>query len=533
MKSIKILSTWMLILIASLFCFGIVSGFDRPDMAFAISGLPICFGIVELLPRKRKGLSIKGINTDDLFKLHQLKVAQMFGKSLVEMEKEDLILTIPQGLGEIKAHNPKGITQSWKIEPIPDAIKQTMITASGSQPFMMNEAAADYFGGANGVFSPSVYGDILEGAAMVQTLPKLWSVQPFKDNELGGYLIYFIKSDPFGDGDPISEGAPNFARTAEGRAGQDLSFEMAKEHFDAQRYICHLPYSVEFQKILQGRLNLDTKVMEAFTEAAIYRDEYWGYHKWYLAMTAGTLEGEAFNLYTDAVIADVDGIKSCYVCFYNLTDGAIKCGDSTAYGAATSEVASGEDIFDLILYVIETMSGTTTAADEKRGYRYKWTPEYCVVPQKIANKLVRDYKDGTLTTVWVPQQDIPMYKDENNFLCRLSLGNKGIDVWVLPDEVMAQLAVANASTYVTTDSPTVSISPMFFGRYFGMAAYAPASPLLFFVDDGFEVVSRTIGQSSVSQLRRNQTKVHTMYQLKTEMLLNASQSFVVKVVEVE
>jgi hypothetical protein len=73
---------------------------------------------------------------------------------------------------------------------------------------------------------------------------------------------------------------------------------------------------------------------------------------------------------------------------------------------------------------------------------------------------------------------------------------------------------------------------MFFGRYMGMAAYAPASPLLFYVDDGYEVVSRAIGNGNVSQLRRNQTKVHTMYQLKTEMLLNASQSFVVKVVEV-
>jgi hypothetical protein len=36
----------------------------------------------------------------------------------------------------------------------------------------------------------------------------------------------------------------------------------------------------------------------------------------------------------------------------------------------------------------------------------------------------------------------------------------------------------------------------------------------------------------VSTLRRNQTKVHTMYQLKTEQLLNPSMSFVVMVVEV-
>jgi len=508
--------------------FGIVCA-QSPEMSLmaGIPAVPFMTGEV-FLSRKKKDQS-RGIGTDELFRLHQLQVAQAFGMSLSEMIDKDMVIHAPNSSSEIVTANKDGLRQAFKIEPIPEAIKQTLLTSSGTQAFMLNDAAAGYFGGSTGVFSPSVYGDILEGASMAATLPKLWGVQPFKENELAGDLIYFVKPDPYGDGDPTASGAPVFERTAEGRSGNDLGFEVRKSHFDAQRYICHLPYSVELQKVLAGRLGLDTKVMETFTEAAIYRDEYWGYHKWYLALTAGTLEGAAHAIYTDGVIADVDGKPQTYTAYYNLTNGAIKCGDNTAYGAATSNTASGADIFDLILFVIETMAGTKPAsALDGRNYRMRWTPEYVVVPQKIANKLIRDYKDGTLTTVWVAKQDIPMYKDETNFLCRLVLGNKGIDVWVLPDEVMTQLATANASTYRTTDSPVVSIAPMFFGRYFGMAAVCPASPLLFFVDDGFEV--KTVG--GVSTLRRNQTKVHTMYQLKTEQLLNPSMSFVVKVVEV-
>jgi hypothetical protein len=443
------------------------------------------------------------------------------------MIDKDMVIRTPNGLGEIKSNDTRGIRDAFKLEEIPEAIKQTLLTSSGTQKFYLNEAAADYFGGAGGVFSPAVYGDILEGAAIKSTIPKLWGLQPFKENDLAGYLIYFVKSDPYtGEAGATT---PVFARTAEARAGSDLSFQVKKEHFDAQRYIVHFPYSIELQKILSGRLSLETKVMESFTEAAIYRDEYWAYLKWYLAMTAGTLEGEAFNLYTDGTIAEVDGSPECYWAYYNLTDGAIKCGDSTVYGSATANTASGADIFDLLLFVIETMSGSKPDSTlDARSYRMQWVPEYVVVPQKIANKLIRDYKDGTLYTVWVAKQDIPMYKDEDNFLCRLNLGNKGVDVWVLPDAVMNQLPTA---TFVTTDSPTLSISPMYFGRYFGMAAFCPASPILFFVDDGFEVVSRTIGGQSVDTLSRNMTKVHTMFQLKTEMLLNASQSFIVKVVE--
>jgi hypothetical protein len=468
------------------------------------------------------------MNSKELLKVHQMLAHRQFGKSIDDMIKEDYMIRTPMSSSAIKSNDPKGLKQAFTIEAIPEEVKQAMLTSTGTMPYMLNEAAATYFGGADGVFSPSIYGSILEGASIKSLIPKLWGVQPFKENELGGYIVYFKKSDPYGDGDPITANYPNFARTAEGRAGYDLSFEAAKEHFDAQRYITHLPYSVELQKILSGRLGLEQKVMEAFTEAAIYQEEFYAFYNWYLALTAGTLEGEAFNLYRDGTLANVDSLPECYLCFYNLTNGAIKAGNSTAYGSATSEVASGEDIFDLIMYVIEVMAGTATAvgASSKRGYRYCWTPEYVVVPQSVANKLIRDYKDGTLTTVWVPQQDIPMYKDETNFLCRLNLGNKGIDVWVMPQPI-----ASNLPSMATTDSPTLTISPMFFGRYFGMGAVAPASPLLFYVDDGFEVVSRTIGNSNVSQLRRNQTKVHTMYQLKAEILLNASMSFIVKVVE--
>lgn len=474
------------------------------------------------IQKDRRG---NGINSQGLFNAHQLKVAQTFGISIAEMIKQDMIMYLPNGEGEIRLKTKDGLKQAFKIEAMPEAIKQTLLTSSGTQPFMLNEAAAAYFGGSTGVFAPSVYGSILEGASMKATIPKLWGMQPFKENELSGDLIYFAKPNPWGDGSPVTSNTPVFERKAEGRAGNDLEFEVKREHFDAQRYICHLPYSYELQKILAGRLGLDQKVMEAFTEAAIYRDEYWAYLKWYLALTAGTLEGSAFAIYRDAVIADVDGIPACYQAYYNLTNGAIKMGDSTAYGSATSHTASGADFFDLLLYVLETMNGASRASTA-RGFRLQWNPEYAVIPQTAANQLIRDYKDGTLTTVWVAKQDIPMYKDEDNFLCRLNLGNKGVDVWVLPDEILTRLALANASTFVTTDSPTHAIAPMFFGRYMGMAASAPASPLLFFMDEGYEAVTN----SGVVTVRRNGTKVHTMYQLKSEIPLNMSMSFVVKVI---
>jgi len=481
--------------------------------------------MIKFLERKRDHFSHR-INTDDLYKHEQLMVAQLFGKSLADMVDNDEVIKMDKN--GIQVHNPQGIKQVFKTEPIPDEVRQTLLTSSGTQPFMLNEAAAAYFGGASGVFNPSVYGEILEGTSMISTLPKLWGLQPFKPNELSGDLIYFKKSDPFGDGDPITTGTPVFARTAEGRAGKDLSFEIKKEHFDAQRYICHFPYSLELQRILEGRLGLDQKIMEHFIEAGIYGEEYWGYHKWYLALTTGKLEGVNNQLYLDGVIADVDGIPECYTAYYNLTNGAIKCGDSTAYGAATSNTASGADILDLFSFVIETMTGTKPASSlNARNYRLKYAPEYAVVPRKIANKLWRDYKDGVLTTVWVSKNDLPIYKGEAAFLCRVNVGNLMLDVWVLPDDVLSQLAIANASTYVTTDSPTSSISPMFFGRYFGMAAIAPATPRLFYVDDGYEAVT----YSGVVTLRRNQTKVHTMYQLRSEVPLNMSMSFVVKVVE--
>jgi len=478
---------------------------------------------------ERKNRRFGRVNTDLLFKHEQLMVAQMLGKSLADMKKDEDVIKIEKN--GIQIHNPKGIKQVFSIEKMPETVRQTLLTSSGTQPFMLNEAAADYFGGSTGVFNPSVYGEILEGISMISTIPKLWGLQPFKPGELSGDLIYFAKSDPYGDGDPISAGTPVFARTAEGRAGQDLSFEVKKEHFDAQRYICHFPYSMELQKVLEGRLGLNEKIMEHFVEAGIYAEEYWAYHKWYLALTTGQLEGTNNNLYIDGVIADVDGIPEGYTAYYNLADGAIKCGDSTAYGSATTNTASGADVLDLMAFVIETMTGTKPDSTlNARSYRYKWVPQYAVVSRTVANKMWSDFKDGTLTTVWVSKNDIDLYKAEEAFLCRVNVGNIMLDVWVIPDEVLTQLATANASTYVTTDSPTLEILPMFFGRYFGMAAIAPATPRLFYVDDGFEVVSRTIGQASVSQLRRNETKVHTMYQLRSEIPLNMSMSFVVKVV---
>jgi len=472
------------------------------------------------------------VNTDTLFRNEQVMVAQMLGKSLAELKKDESVIKIKHN--GIEVHNPKGIKQAFSIEKIPDAVKQTLLTASGTQPFMLNEAAAEYFGGATGVFSPSAYGEILEGVSMISTIPKLWGLQPFKPGELSGDLIYFAKSNPYGDGDPIDSGTPVFARTAEGRAGQDMSFEVKKEHFDAQRYICHFPYSLELQKILEGRLGLNEKIMEHFVEAGIYAEEYWAYHKWYLALTTGQLEGTNNDLYRDGVIADIDGVPEVYTAYYNLNDGCIKCGDSTAYGSATTKTASGADVLDLMAFVIEVMTGikphsTLTA----RSFRWKWLPQYAVVSRSVASKMWSDFKDGTLTTVWVSKNDIPLYKAEEAYLCRVNVGNIMLDVWVLPDEVMTQLATANASTYVTTDSPTYNITPMFFGRYFGMAAIAPATPRLFYVDDGFEVVSRAIGGVNVSQLRRNQTKVHTMYQLRSEIPLNMSMSFVVKVLDFE
>jgi len=479
---------------------------------------------MKFLEMKRKSLS-HGINSQGVYEMQQMLVAQSFGMGLDDMIAKDMVMEVPLSVEGINLTYRSDVKQSWKVGPMNEQVKQTMLTSTGSQAFMLDQAAASYFGASTGVFNPAIYAQILEGNALTTLIPKLWGVQPFASNDLSTKLIYFVKTDPF-----ANDGTPTFARTAEGRAGSDIGFEVKAENVDAQRYIMHLPYSVELQKILQGRLGLDAKVMEAFNEAATYRDEYWAFKKWYDAITTGKLEGKAFALYTDGVIANVLAAPDTYTCFYNTKNGAIKCGDNTAYAAATTETASGADLFDLILYVQEIMIGTKTAAGSTRGYRTHWIPDYVVVPQSVANSLVAAYKDGSLLTVWVSKQDIPMYKDENNFLCRLTLGNKGVDVWVMPPAIMAQLT--KGAEFVTADSPTAAILPLYFGRYLGMAAVAPASPLLFFVDDGFEVVTASIGGQNVSQLRRNGTKVHTMFQLKSEMLLNASQSFIVKVVNV-
>jgi hypothetical protein len=259
----------------------------------------------------------------------------------------------------------------------------------------------------------------------------------------------------------------------------------------------------------------------------MYRDEYYAFLKWYVALTAGTLEGQAFKLYRDGTIADVDTYPYQYWCWYDMTNGAIKAGDSTAYGSATSYSASGNDISDLLSYVIETMAGTAAAtALTARSYRFQWTPDYVAVPRSVANKMWREFKDSNLQTVYISKNDIPEMKAETTFFCRANVGNVPLDIWVIPDPILANLATANASTFVSTDSPTKSISPMFFGKYDGMAAIAPASPTLYFADDGFEVV--TVG--GVAQLRRNNTKVHTMFKLTSEMLLNASMSYLVKVI---
>lgn len=463
------------------------------------------------------------VKAREIFNMQQMLYQRAFGISLEDMIEKDKVFKVPDSSANIKGNDLAAIRQAFKVEDMPDVIKQaTILTSTGTEAFMLNEAAAGYFGASTGVFNPAILPGILEGNALKGLISKLWGVQPFAENDLSAKLIYFKKSDPF-----KADGTPAFERKAEGRAGNDIGFEVGSEHVDAQRNIVHLPYSYELQKILAGRLGLDAKVMEAFSEAAMYRDEYWCFLKWYLALTAGTLEGVAFKLYRDGTIADVDGIPEGYICFYNLFNGTIKAGDSTAYGSAT-QVETGADISDLLSFVIEVMAGTKPVSSlDARGYRYCWTPDYVAVPQKVANKMWREFKDSNLQTVYISKNDIPEYKADVRFFCRANVGNIPLDIWVIPDEVLKQLAIANASTFVTTDSPTYEIYPMFFGRYTGMGAIAPASPDLFFVDDGFEVV--TIG--GVSTLRRNMQKVHTMFKLGSEMLLNASMSFLVKVID--
>lgn len=455
----------------------------------------------------------KADTAQSIFAVQQMMVERLFGVSLDEMLDKDYVIRTPMSASFALTD----VRQVFKAEAIPAEVKQSVMkTSSGTQPFLLNEAAAAYFGGAGGVFAPSTYAEVLEGVALASLIPKLWGLQPFKDNDLAGHVIYFAKPDPF-----KGDSTPTFARTAEGRAGGDIGFEVRRTNFDAQRYITHLPYSYELAKVLQGRIGLEAKISQIFAEARIYRDEYWAFMKWYEALTAGTLEGAAFGLYTDGAIADVDGQPHDYVGWYKLSNGEIRAGDAESF-AGSSSVSTGSDLFDLILYVIETMGGTKpTSSLAGRSYKHQWAPEYVVVPQKVANALIRDFKNGNLQTVWVNRNDVPLYKDETHYLARLTLGNKGVDLWVMPDEIANRLGRTSA------DSPAKTIYPCFFGRYFGMGVTAPASPLLLMVDDGFEVLS----VDGVNQLRRNNTKVHTMFELKTELLLNAAQSFLVKVIE--
>jgi hypothetical protein len=502
-----------------LFAVGLVFSLPGGHFLVALGGAPFMLGKMKVLEIK-KGKRGHGINSQDIYEVQQALVRQAFGMSLSDMIDKDMQMEAPlseSGVSSITRRSD--IKQAFKISEMNEAVKQTMLTSSGTEAFMLNDAAAGFFGSSTGVFNPGIYAHILEGNALTTLLPKLWGLQPFAENDLSTKLIYFVKTDPFNN-----DGTPTFARAAESRAGSDIGFQVKAENVDAQRYIVHLPYSMELQKVLQGRLGLDAKVMETFNEAATYRDEYWGFLKWYEALTLGTLEGKPFALYTDGVIANVLAKPDCYTAYYDVNNGCIKGGDSTSYAAATTHTSSGADLFDLIIYVESIMSGDKTPAGNSKSYRYQWVPEYVVVPQMIANKLVQEYKDGNLLTVWISQNDIPMYKDETHFLCRLNLGNKGVDVWVMPTAIMNNLP---ASVFTTTDSAGLPIMPMFFGRYMGMAAIAPASPLLFFIDDGYEAVT----VNNVTTLRRNMTKVQTMFQLKSEMMMNCSQSFVVKVVQ--
>ena len=104
---------------------------------------------MKLMEMRKKGGG-NGINSQSLFNAYQLLVAQTFNMGLDEMIDKDMVIRTPNGLGEIKSNDTKGIRDAFKLEEIPETIKQTMLTSTGTQKFYLNEAAADYFGGAGG-----------------------------------------------------------------------------------------------------------------------------------------------------------------------------------------------------------------------------------------------------------------------------------------------------------------------------------------------------------------------------------------------
>jgi hypothetical protein len=458
----------------------------------------------EILKISEKVKSGAPTTSQDVYESMQRGFEKAYGVTINQLMNDDMLMVVDNRISECSS--PSDFKKNVQF------IKQSdMATSTGTQAFLYNPTTTGQigqFGATTGVFNPAQYAMIMEGVAYKTLIPKLWGIQPpASPNDLVAQLVYLSKAAP------ISGTTEVFARVAEGRAGADVGFELKSVNVDWGRRIIHTPVTYELERVLAGRLPLQKVISDTFAELYAVAQDDNAFQMWYTALDAGTLEGDAFALYRDGVIADVDGMPAGYKCFYDLSDGTIKKGDSNTYGSATS-LSTGWDMFDLLSYVAEWMS--TVGSGLRTSARLLYTPDYFVLPPAAVFKLIRTVKAGLLTTVWINKADVPMWADENLFVGRLGLGGKMVDIWQTPE----WLTLGN----VTTDSPTLAISPGFAGKYQMMGAYSELTGPMTFIDPDFEVKS----VDAVSVLRRRMANVHTLFSLNAERLLNASMSFLIK-----
>lgn len=440
--------------------------------------------------------------SQDVYESMQRGFEKAYGFTVKQLMDDDMLMVVDQRIRE--TNSPADFKHCVQF------VKQSdMATSTGTQAFLYNPTTTGQigqFGASTGVFNPAQYAMIMEGVAYKSIIPKLWGIQPpSSPNDLVAQLVYLSKAAP------ISGTTEVFARTAEGRAGSDVGFEIKSVNVDWGRRIVHTPVTYELEKVLAGRLPLQGVIANTFAELYAVAQDDNAFTQWYNALDAGTLEGDAFALYTDGVIADVDTVPQGYKCFYDLSDGTLKKGDSNTYGSATS-VSAGLDMFDLVSYVSEYMA----TINVRTSARWLYKPDYFVLPPAAVYKLIRTVKAGTLITSWINKADVGMWANEELFVGRLALGSNSVDIWQTPD----WLSLGKA----TTDSPTLTIYPGFAGKYQLMGAYSDLTGPMTFIDPDFEVKS----VDGVSVLRRRMANVHTLYSLQAERLLNPSMSFLIK-----
>jgi hypothetical protein len=369
--------------------------------------------------------------------------------------------------------------------------KLEQTTGGDTPPLIQNPLANPTYGGSTGIIPP-IWLDIMIRKVSRSTMAKNIAMTFMMKNLVDVAPIKWTKVD-----DKVDDGT--FYPVTEGRAGIDYNNTYKAHRIDAYKYMLHSGLTWEVMTALDGKIDLQADTINdlAVAHALLLDRDFW--EGQYTGIVSGLYRRWETNAWANSeeIPLGTDSVKTTnakkHRLFYDLSTGktyypSTAAGDENKYHQSTLREAylspTGSVIFDVIPDLAELM--------KNKNRKLEWI----AVSSGIATILAKDsrfqnslYKTGNIR-----------FQDENGYLGKISVGGtaSGVDVWEIP---------SGAIEAKTTDD-SVSITHLIFGgEYRKTGVIGQFAPFSLMVDDGYEVVARGVGSSSV--LRRNDTKVLT------------------------